>query len=85
MKSITESINEACIQHGEMSISRGRRHGWMTYDENSGTVIAFSADRESDLALEYSTEEDYWDEIWLLKPGETFVDPQTKAITTKLW
>ena len=85
MKSIVESINEVYTQHGDLYVTRGRKRGWMQFDDASGTVIVFSADKLDDLALEFGTDEDAFDDIWLLKPTETYKDPQTGTITTRLW
>lgn len=85
MKSIVESINEVYIQHGDLYITRGRKRGWMQFDDASGTVMVFSADKLNDLALEFSADEDAFDGIWRLKPAETYKDPQTGSITTCLW
>lgn len=85
MKNITDVIKENCTEHGNINIKNECKRGWMTYDENSGTVMSVSADKEQDLADKYGIDEDYFDDMWLLKVGETFQNTQDATITTRIW
>lgn len=87
MKQLNEIIREATFAK-DVEIERVEADGdckyvWMSYDDNSGMVIIFQADKPADLAEAYSTDEEYYKPLFHLKVGQTYTD-EADVIYTRI-
>lgn len=85
MKDIKQYITERFYDpRNEISITEEGKFGYVVYDQNSGTLFTFGADRSKDMVQEYSFEETVADDLIKLKVGQSYTDA-SGAIYTRIW
>ena len=85
MKDIKQYITEGFYDpRNEIEIDEEGKFGYMVYDQNSGTLFTFGADRAKDMVMQYSYEESVADDLIKLKLGQSYTD-DSGAIYCRIW